>query len=83
MTTSIENADAKHWTKSLTLWGAFVTTMATVLPIFGPLFGLSVSADMVRELGDQGLKVLQALATFFGVAMTVLGRLRASHRLTT
>jgi uncharacterized protein (TIGR02594 family) len=75
------STETKHWTKSLTLWGAFVTTMATVLPIVGPFFGLPVTADMIRELGEQGLKVLQAIATFAGVGMTVLGRLRANSRL--
>ncbi|MEO0791280.1 MAG: hypothetical protein AAFY27_01915 [Pseudomonadota bacterium] len=71
----------KWWMQSITLWGAFVTTLSTVLPIVGPLFGVQLSADMIEQIGQHVITVLQALGGISGVLMTVFGRVRAETRL--
>lgn len=80
MTTASEDG-AKWWGKSLTIWGAFITAAAAVLPTIGPIIGLDINAAMVRELGDQALSVAQALTALIGTVMTVYGRARAVHPL--
>ena len=37
----------------MTIWGAIITTLSTVLPAFGPLLGLNITAELVHQLGDQ------------------------------
>ena len=68
---------AKWWGQSLTIWGTIVTALATVLPIAGPLIGLDVTAEMVRQLGDGVVQVIQALGGVIGVVMAIYGRTRA------
>lgn len=67
----------KWWGQSLTIWGTIVTTLATVLPIAGPLIGIEISSDMVHQLGDGVMQVGQALAGVIGVVMAIYGRTRA------
>lgn len=68
----------KWWGESMTIWGVIVTTLATVLPVVGPLIGLDISAELVRQIGAQATQVMQALAGLAGTLMTVYGRARAS-----
>ena len=49
--TSAEPA-GKWWGHSKTVWGALITTAATVLPVIGPLFGIHVPADVITEIGN-------------------------------
>ena len=58
-----------------------ITALATVLPVLGPLIGLELSADMIRQLGQQTVQVAQAAAGLAGTLMTIYGRSRASTRL--
>ncbi|MEL6298922.1 MAG: TIGR02594 family protein [Pseudomonadota bacterium] len=86
MSTHSTNADPKPlgekwWAQSITLWGAFITTLSTVLPIVGPFVGLSLSAAMVEQIGAHVIQILQALGGISGVLLTVFGRMRASTRL--
>jgi uncharacterized protein (TIGR02594 family) len=74
-------AQPKWWGQSLTVWGTIVTTLATVLPIAGPLIGLEISADTVHQLGDGVVRVAQALGGVIGIAMTIYGRSRATQPL--
>ena len=71
-------AGGKWWGHSKTVWGALITTLATVLPVIGPLFGLSLPADVITEIGDQTLVVVQAIAGLFGTLLTLYGRSTAS-----
>jgi uncharacterized protein (TIGR02594 family) len=71
----------KWWGESMTIWGVAITTLSTVLPVVGPLFGLDISADVVRQLGAQATNVIQAVAALFGTLLTVYGRSRAAQPL--
>ncbi len=70
-------SEPKWWGQSLTIWGAIVTTLATVVPVAGPLVGLDISADTVHQIGDGVVRVAQALGGVIGIAMTIYGRARA------
>jgi uncharacterized protein (TIGR02594 family) len=67
----------KWWGESLTIWGTIVTTLSTVLPVVGPLIGLDVTGEMVRDLGQNLTQLVQALGGVIGIIMTIAGRLRA------
>jgi uncharacterized protein (TIGR02594 family) len=72
---------AKWWGQSMTIWGAFVTGLATVLPAFGPLIGIDITGDLVQDAGDQIVTAIQAVAALAGTIMTVYGRVRATQPL--
>jgi uncharacterized protein (TIGR02594 family) len=80
--TTSTTASPKWWGQSMTIWGAIMTALSTVLPLLGPLLGLELSADTVRDLGDSVLQVVQALGGLIGTALTIYGRLRAVAPLT-
>jgi lysozyme family protein len=71
-------AEPKWWGQSMTLWGVLLTTLSTVLPTIGPLFGVNITADLVTQLGEQIVLAGQAIAALVGTLMTVYGRIRAS-----
>ena len=71
------SAEPKWWGQSLTIWGTIITTLATVLPVVGPVIGISISPDMVHQLGDGVVQVAQAIGGVAGILMTVYGRSRA------
>ena len=82
-TESIEPQDtAKWWGESLTIWGVIVTALSTVLPVVGPLFGLEITAEMVRQLGGQLTEIIQALGGVIGTLLTIYGRVRATQPIT-
>jgi lysozyme family protein len=68
----------KWWGRSMTIWGAVVTALSTVLPVMGPLIGIDISADLVQQLGDEVTRVVQAAGGLIGIIMTIYGRSRAS-----
>jgi lysozyme family protein len=74
-------AEAKWWGESMTIWGAALTALSTVLPLLGPLVGLDLTAEMVRQLGDQVVHVVQAIGGLVGTALTIWGRARATTRI--
>jgi lysozyme family protein len=70
--------EPKWWGESLTIWGVIVTTLATVLPVVGPLFGYDITADLVHQIGAQATQVIQAIGGLVGTLMTIVGRSRAT-----
>ena len=62
----------------MTIWGAVVTALSTVLPVIGPLLGYDISADMVAQFGEQVARIIQATGGVVGTLMTVFGRLRTT-----
>ena len=43
----------KWWGSSMTIWGAAITALSTVLPVIGPAIGVDVTPDVVRQAGEQ------------------------------
>jgi len=72
---------AKWWGHSMTIWGAVVTGLSTVLPVVAPLAGLDVTPEAVRQLGDQSILVVQAVGGLAGTILTIYGRMRATTAL--
>ena len=68
----------KWWGESMTIWGTLITAAATVLPALGPLLGFEVTAEIVRQLGADIVKVTQAIAGLTGTLMAIYGRSRAT-----
>jgi uncharacterized protein (TIGR02594 family) len=73
--------ERKWWGSSLTIWGATLTALSTVLPAFGPALGLDITPELVREAGDQLISAVQAIGGLVGTVMTIYGRSRAATRL--
>jgi hypothetical protein len=70
--------DAKWWGNSMTIQGIIVTTLSTVLPVSGPVFGLNINAELVHQLGDNVVTFGQAAGGLIGTIMAIYGRLRTS-----
>jgi energy-converting hydrogenase Eha subunit A len=58
-----------------------ITTLSTVLPTIGPLIGLDITPEVVRQLGDQAILAVQAVGGLAGTILTVYGRVRATTTL--
>jgi lysozyme family protein len=74
-------APAKWWGSSVTIWGAVVTALSTVLPTLGPLLGLNIPPELVQQLGDQVVVVAQAVGGLAGTILTIYGRVHATTTL--
>jgi uncharacterized protein (TIGR02594 family) len=70
--------DAKWWGNSMTIQGIIVTTLSTVLPVLGPVFGLNITAELVHQLGDNVVMFAQAAGGLIGTIMAIYGRMRTS-----
>jgi hypothetical protein len=70
--------DAKWWGNSMTIQGILVTTLSTVLPVLGPVFGLNITAELIHQLGDNVVTFGQAAGGLIGTVMAIYGRLRTS-----
>ncbi len=70
--------EPKWWGQSMTIWGAIVTALTTVVPVVGPLLGYDISAEMVAQFGEQIARFIQVTGGIVGTIMTVFGRLRTS-----
>ena len=66
---------------SMTIWGALITAAATVLPAIGPLIGIEITPDLVREFGEQVAQLTQAVIGLIGIIMTIYGHVRATSSL--
>ena len=75
------DAQPKWWGQSLTIWGGVVTGLAAVLPVIGPVFGLTVSPATVHTAADQMIAVAQALGGLTGTLAVIFGRVRATQPL--
>jgi len=78
MAASEKTATSKWWGQSVTIWGAVLTGLSTVLPALGPVVGVDITADLVREAGEHVVGALQGVGGLIGIVMTVYGRVRAS-----
>lgn len=72
---------AKWWGQSMTMWGTLITAVSTVLPVLGPVIGIDISADLIRQLGTQGAQTVQAIGGLVGTLLTIYGRVRANTKL--
>ena len=70
---------AKWWGQSITIWGAIITGLSTVLPALGPAFGVDITGDLVREAGEGIVQTVQAVGGLLGTIMTIYGRVRATQ----
>lgn len=77
-TTSETETTAKWWGQSITIWGAIITGLSTVLPTLGPALGIDITGDLVRELGNNIVVTVQAVGGLIGTLMTIYGRMRAT-----
>ena len=68
----------KWWPQSKTVWGTLITAMATVLPIVGPLLGISIPSEVIKQLGDQAIVVIQAAGGLIGTLLALYGRAKAT-----
>lgn len=71
----------KWWGHSMTIWGAAITALSTVLPTVGPLIGIDITPELVRQLGDHVMLAVQALGGLAGTILTIYGRVRATTSL--
>ena len=71
-------ADTKWWGNSMTIQGILVTALTTVLPVLGPVFGLNITAELTRQLGDNIVVFVQAAGGLIGTVMAIYGRMRTS-----
>ena len=74
-------ANAKWWGQSITIWGAIITGLSTVLPALGPAFGIDITGDLVRAAGEGIVQTVQAVGGLLGTLMTIYGRVRATRPL--
>ncbi len=72
---------AKWWGESLTIWGALLTAITTVVPTLFSAFGIDISADLLQQLGTQAGSAVQAVAGLIGTVLTIYGRIRATTAL--
>lgn len=77
-TTAAMQANTKWWLQSKTIWGALITAAATVLPVLGPMIGIELPGEVVRQAGEQTISAVQALSGLFGTLLTIYGRLSAT-----
>ena len=68
----------KWWGSSITIWGALITALSTVLPALGPVIGIDVTSDLVHQLGNQIVTTAQAIGGLIGTVLTIYGRMRAT-----
>lgn len=71
----------KWWGQSMTIWGALITALATVAPAVGPVVGVDISSEAIRQVGGQAAQAVQAIAGLFGTVLTIWGRARAAQPL--
>lgn len=81
-TTSETQTSGKWWGQSVTIWGALITGLSTVVPALGPVVGIDITGDLVREAGDGIVQTVQAIGGLVGTLMTIYGRVRATAPLT-
>ena len=75
---AVDGGAGKWWGESMTMWGVILTTLSSVLPVVGPLVGIDISAEVIRQIGAQATAVIQAIGALTGTLLTVYGRSRAS-----
>jgi uncharacterized protein (TIGR02594 family) len=76
------HGDGKWWGHSKTVWGTIITALSTVLPVVGPLIGVDLPVDVVRQIGEQTVLAIQVVGGLAGLLLTLYGRVRASEPIT-
>lgn len=71
----------KWWGQSMTIWGAIVSALATVGPALGPVIGIDITGEVIRQAGGQAAQALQAVAGLVGTLLAIWGRVRATQPL--
>lgn len=71
----------KWWASSMTVWGAIITGVATVLPTVAPLAGVDIGRDVAQQLGDDAMRIVQSVSGVAGLLLTIYGRIRAAQPL--
>ncbi len=74
--------DEKWWDKSKTITGKLITAAATVLPLIGPMIGIEIPAEVIRQAGEQTLTAVQAVVGLIGTLLAIFGRVQASSAIT-
>jgi uncharacterized protein (TIGR02594 family) len=74
-------APTKWWGQSMTIWGAMLTALTTVLPAIAQVFGIDLPAQLLKDLVGHFGALVQAICGIAGIVMTIVGRVRASTRL--
>lgn len=69
---------AKWWGQSLTVWGALLTAVTTVLPTLLQAFGIQITAELLGQLGSDIVTAAQAVGGLIGTVLTIVGRARAT-----
>ena len=83
MQTTVElPAGGKWWVQSKTIWGALITAAAAVVPVLGPLIGINLPGEVIRQAGEQLFSAAQVFGALFGTLLTIYGRVSAVERLT-
>ncbi len=80
-TMSTKAFEPKWWGNSIAIWGTIVTTLSTVLPIVAPMFGISLSAEAIQQIGAGVLQFAQVAGGLIGTVMAIYGRARAQQPL--
>ena len=75
-TTATPAPQSKWWGQSVTIWGALITALSTVLRALGPALGIDITTDLVRELGGEVVQTIQAVGGLIGTILTIYGRAR-------
>lgn len=78
---STETDQPKWWGNSVSVWGTLLTALSTVLPVLGPLLGITLSAEAVQQIGAGVLQSIQAIGGLLGTVMAIYGRARAAQPL--
>ncbi len=76
-----DNVAAKWWGQSMTIWGVLITALSSVIPALGPVIGVDIPEEMVRDAGGQVVSTVQAVAGLAGTLMAIFGRIRAHQPL--
>ncbi len=71
----------KWWGNSVTIWGALITALSTVLPALAPVIGIDITSDLVQQVGEHIVETVQAVGGLIGTVMTIYGRVRVSQPL--
>ena len=78
-TGTVATADGgKWWAQSKTIWGAIITAVATVAPLLGPVIGVDLPGEVVKDAGEQTVNAVQAVVGLIGTLLTIYGRLKAT-----
>jgi lysozyme family protein len=79
--TETQDASPKWWGQSMTIWGVLISAAASVLPVLAPVLGLELTAELVRQVGDEVLQVGQAVTALVGTLLAIYGRSQATRPL--